>query len=91
MLNYFACGLIIVGCFFIFTGIIGIIRFKDLYIKLHANSVSDSLGIPLTMFGLALLQNSFLSTLKILCILIFLYIISPMSSHIIAKIKYYKE
>ena len=91
ILNHFSWLLIAVGCFFSLTGIIGMLRFKDLYNKLHCNGISDSLGLPLILIGLSLLHNNIWGTIKIMLMIPILYLTSPISTHIIAKLKYKKD
>lgn len=73
--------LIAIGIFFIATSIIGLLRMKNIYTKMHAVSVSDSFGIPICLIGFALIQDNFVSMIKIFAIVIFFFILSPTNSH----------
>lgn len=53
----------------------------DIYTKIHATSIADSLGIPLCLIGLALLQPNILSAFKIILILILFFILGPTNNH----------
>jgi multicomponent Na+:H+ antiporter subunit G len=77
--------MITIGLFFIISSIVGLFRFPDFYTKIHAASVADSFGIPLCLLGLAMLQTSLLSSLKILIIMILFFLVSPASSHALVK------
>lgn len=77
--------LISLGIFFIISSIVGVFRFPDFYTKLHAAGVADSFGIPLCLLGLALLQTSWLSALKVIVIIILFFLLSPTSTHALIK------
>lgn len=81
--------LIAIGLFFFLGGSIGIIRLPDFYSRLHAAGMLDTMGLLLSMSGLALylvhdftLAN-FLSALKIVLIVVFVFITSPTATHAI--------
>ncbi len=76
--------LILIGCFFILTSVIGIKKFNDTFAKIHAASVSDSLGLPLCYFGLFLMNISSSHATKYLFIALMCLIFSPLISHSIA-------
>ncbi len=71
-------GLIVIGG-------IGILRFPDFFTRLHAASVTDTLGTSLIMLGLMLQAGVSLITLKLLVIVLFVFLTSPTSSHALAK------
>ncbi len=50
--------LIAIGAFFILSSVVGLLRLPCFFTKIHAASIADSTGIPLTLLGLAMLQNS---------------------------------
>lgn len=87
-----AVGILIgLGLFFFLSGAIGIIRFPDFYSRLHPAGMIDSMGLLLSMAGLALLAlvehgvslPSILNCLKIMLIVVFVYITSPTATHAI--------
>lgn len=80
--------LITSGIFFIISAVVGIIRFPDFYSRLHASGVSDSCGIPMTLIGLACIQNNPLISTKLLFLAILVFIISPTSTHTLIKAAY---
>ena len=81
--------LIAIGLFFFFGGSIGIIRLPDFYSRLHAAGMLDTMGLFFTMAGLILylLQDftlaNFLSSVKIMLIVVFFFITSPTATHAI--------
>lgn len=85
LLDIISSILLIVGVFFGLSGAIGLFKFPDFFTRVHAASVTDSIGAILILSGL-LLQTSFdLNTAKLLFILMFLMITSPTASHALAK------
>ncbi len=90
-MNILAAILIFLGLFFFLGGSIGIIRFPDFYSRLHPAGMLDTMGLLLTMLGMAIFvladQNysvaSIIVALKILLIVIFVYITSPTATHAI--------
>lgn len=55
------------GCFF-FAGTIGLLRFPDVYSRLHALAKADNLGLGLVLIGLAVQADSLAAALKLLLI-----------------------
>jgi multicomponent Na+:H+ antiporter subunit G len=73
------------GLFFVIVGAIGVLRFPDLYTRLHAAGVTDTLGAELMLLGLILQTDSLLSAAKLGLIGLFLFITSPTSTHALAN------
>lgn len=77
------------GSFFMLVGGIGILRLPDLYTRLHAAGVTDTLGAFLILAGLALQAGLGIVTFKLALILIFLWFTSPVSSHALGQAAIY--
>ncbi len=76
---------LVMGGFLIITGGIGLVRFPDLYTRMHAAGVTDTGGAGLVLFGLMLQAGFTLVTVKLVLILWFLLLTGPVSSHVLAK------
>ncbi len=74
---YLSWIIIFIGIFFIISGIVGLFRFPDFYTKLHGASVIECCGIPFCLIGLAMLQDSYSSSFKLLAITVILFILNP--------------
>lgn len=74
------------GGLFCIVGGIGMLRMPDLYTRLHASSVIESLGAGLILLGLMLQAGLSLITLKLLMLLVLLFIASPTATHAIARV-----
>lgn len=78
--------LLILGGFICFSGAIGMHRFPDFFSRMHAASVTDTLGSALILFGLMLQVNGqYIVLVKLIFILLFILITSPTASHALAK------
>ena len=82
---YFSLGLIVLGSLFIISGIVGIIRFKDFFARIHANGIIESCGIPILLIGVALQQHEGENAIKMIGLALIILIVSPLNTHILAK------
>ena len=85
ILDILSWTLLLGGSFFLIVGAIGVLRMPDFFTRLHAASVTDTLGALLILFGLMLQGGFTLITVKLILILIFLILTSPTSSHALAR------
>ena len=85
VLDFASWAALVVGGFLIFTGSIGLLRFPDLYTRMHAASVTDTGGAGLVLFGLMLQAGMTLVTVKLVLILWFLLFTGPVATHALAK------
>lgn len=69
------------GGFFVLVGGVGVMRMPDLYTRIHAASVTETLGTMLILIGLMLHSGWDLSTFKLVAILVFLLFTGPVSSY----------
>lgn len=73
------------GGFFVVVGGIGVLRMPDMYTRVHAASVTETLGTMLVLTGLMLHSGWELATFKLFAILIFLLFTAPVASYAIAN------
>jgi multicomponent Na+:H+ antiporter subunit G len=76
---------IFLGSAFILIAAIGIIRFGDLYSRMHATTKATSFGILLLIIGVSIFFNTGIVFLKAVLILVFIYLTAPLASHSIAR------
>jgi len=80
---------VVLGLFFFTGGSIGILRFPDFYSRLHPAGKLDSMGLLMTMTGMAIYTvqefsvAAILTGLKIMLIVVFVFITSPTATHAI--------
>jgi len=60
--------LLYVGGFFYFAGTLGLLRFPDVYSRLHALAKADNLGLGCILLGLAIQEESLAAALKLVLI-----------------------
>ena len=76
------------GSFIVLVTGVGMLRLPTYYTRVHAASITDTLGAGLILFGLALRAGWSLVTIKLALILIFLVITGPPAAHALAKAAY---
>ncbi|HSW56902.1 MAG TPA: monovalent cation/H(+) antiporter subunit G [Dehalococcoidales bacterium] len=76
---------VVAGLFFLAVSTMGLIRLPDFYTRCHAVGKSETLGSMLVLFGLAVFQGWDFNSIKLLMILIFIGVVNPTATHIIAQ------
>ena len=77
--------LLTLGGFSVLVGGIGALRMPNLYSRMHAASVTDSIGAILIIGGIMLQAGLSLATIKLAAILLFLLLTSPTASNALAS------
>lgn len=77
--------LLIAGSFFIVTGGIGLVRLPDVYSRMHAAGITDTLGAGLYLAGMMVQAGLTLVTVKLAMILIFIVFTSPTATYALAN------
>ena len=77
--------LLLVGSVFALIGSIGIVRMPDVFTRLHAAGVTDTLGAAGVLLGLALKAGFSLLLVKLLLMLAFLLLLNPTACHALAR------
>lgn len=67
-LHWISGALLLAGAFFYAAGTLGLLRFPDVYSRLHALTKADNLGLGFVLFGLALQAENVAAGLKLLLI-----------------------
>jgi multicomponent Na+:H+ antiporter subunit G len=76
------------GLFFLLVGSIGVVRLPDFFSRIHATGKSDTLGIMLSLGGLALFEGLTLDGVKLLLAIVFIGLTSPVGTHALVKAAY---
>jgi multicomponent Na+:H+ antiporter subunit G len=76
--------LLTLGGISVLIGGIGALRLPDLFTRMHAASVTDSIGAILILVGIMLQAGLSLATIKLVAILVFLLLTSPTASNALA-------
>lgn len=81
----FAYVLLITGSYFLFSTAVGMIRFPDLYTRLHAGSKCLMAGSFSTLMGCIVLEGNIYVSLKLIVIIILILITNPIAIHVLAS------
>ncbi|MDP1535310.1 MAG: monovalent cation/H(+) antiporter subunit G [Burkholderiales bacterium] len=73
------------GGFFVLVGGVGMLRMPDLYTRMHAASVTETLGTLLIMIGLMIVAGWTLASFKLFAILLFLLFTGPVAAYAVAN------
>lgn len=76
--------LLFLGVFIFVIEIFGIYRYRFVLNRMHAAGMGDTLGLLLCLVGLMLISGINYTTLKLLLVIIFMWMTSPTSSHLIS-------
>jgi len=76
---------LLAGGFFCMVGGIGLIRMPDFYTRMHAASVTETLGAGLILLGLTIQAGLTLVTAKLLMIGLLIFLTSPAATHALAR------
>lgn len=85
MLDLLSALLLLGGSFFFLAGTAGLLRFPDLYSRLHAVTKADNLGLGLLVLGLIPRTENGWSALELLLIWCIALFASATASHAIAR------
>ncbi len=85
MILFIGYGLIALGIIAILSGIIGFFRLPDFYTKIHAASLIECCGVPLSLMGLTFLQENFSNSFKLIFAIILILMLNPISTYAIGK------
>jgi multicomponent Na+:H+ antiporter subunit G len=81
MAEIFISLVILLGSFFILIASIGMVRFRDLYGRLHASTKATSFGILLLLIGASVYFNEPEVYVKTFLIILFIYLTAPLAAH----------
>ena len=88
LLNGLSWALLMGGCFFIVTGGVGLLRLPDVYSRMHASGLMDTMGVGLFLAGLMLQAGLSMVTVKLALILVFILFTSPTATYALANAVY---
>jgi len=77
--------LLSLGGIFVFIGGLGALRMPNLYTRMHAASLTDTMAAVLIIGGIMLQAGMTLATIKLAAILLFLLLTSPTASNALAS------
>lgn len=79
--------ILLIGIVTFVLEIMGVFRFHYVLNRMHASAMGDTLGIGISLVGLMVFSGWNDTTLKMGLVIIFLWLASPVSSHLIARLE----
>ncbi len=83
--EWLGTALVIAGVPFLLSGTLGLLRFPDVYTRLHALAKGDNVGLGLICVGLGIQSGSVTVALKLLLIWVLMLIASATGAGLIAR------
>ncbi|WP_436639928.1 monovalent cation/H(+) antiporter subunit G [Microbaculum sp. FT89] len=74
-----------IGSFFLVVGALGLIRMPDVFTRMHATSVSDTMGAGFLILGMIVQAGFTLVTVKLVIILAVFFFTGPLATHALAR------
>ena len=85
MTDFLTFVLMITGGLFFLAGTVGLLRFPDVYSRLHALTKADNVGLGLLVLGLALQAESWAAVGKLLFIWFLVLLAGASVAHLVAR------
>ena len=85
LVDLLSWGCILAGSAFVIVGAVGLVRMPDFFTRMHAASVTDTLGAGLLIIGMAIQAGVGLVMLKLLALLLLFFFFSPVVTHALAR------
>lgn len=83
--DFVSAVLLIAGAVFFLAGTLGLLRFPDVYTRLHALTKADNVGLGLMVAGLAVQAQSWATVGKLLLTWLLVLLAGASISHLIAS------
>lgn len=83
--DWLTIALLVAGAFFIFAGTVGLLRFPDVYTRLHALTKADNMGLGLIVAGLMVQADSITLAVKLLVIWVLALVAAGTNGYLIAN------
>jgi multicomponent Na+:H+ antiporter subunit G len=77
--------LILFGSFFVLTGALGLLRMPDVFTRIHAAGLIDTLGAGLLISGMILQAGFSLIALKLVILAALFFFFTPVVTHALAQ------
>jgi multicomponent Na+:H+ antiporter subunit G len=77
--------LLLLGSFFVVAGAIGLVRMPEVFTRIHAASVIDTLGAGLLILGMILQAGPTLIALKLVVVMALFFFFTPVVTHALAQ------
>lgn len=90
-LNWFrmilSAACLITGVVFSALSVFSVTRFKRALNQMHAAAIGDTLGLLFVVLGLILVRGFSMDSLKLVIVLLFFWVTSPVCSHMVSRME----
>ena len=83
--NWFSVFFLLLATFFFVGGTVGLLRFPDVYSRLHALTKADNIGLGFVVLALTIQADSWDQVLKLLLVWFFVMAASATNAYLIAR------
>lgn len=77
--------IMVAGTVFCIIGAVGLLRLPDVFARMHAASLVDTLGMLLLILGMMVIEGFTQNTAKLLIIAIFILLTAPVATHALSR------
>ncbi len=93
MIEVISMVFVVLGASFALIGSIGLLRFPDVFTRLHGPTKATTLGVGGVLLGTVvyLLAQGEVGVIRELLITVFLFLTAPVSAHLIAKVALHRR
>ncbi|MFT3725404.1 MAG: monovalent cation/H(+) antiporter subunit G [Hyphomonadaceae bacterium] len=88
LLYWIGGGAAVAGVMLSILGSVGVLRFPDVYTRIHAASITDTGGATLVLLGLGLISGLTAVTTKLVIIWLFILLTTPAAANALANAAY---
>jgi multicomponent Na+:H+ antiporter subunit G len=85
---YVVAAIVLAGSIFSVLGALGLVRFPDVYSRIHAASKAGLVGAGLLLLAVAIASLQLEIVLRTLIGIVFLMLTTPVSAHLLARASY---
>jgi multicomponent Na+:H+ antiporter subunit G len=85
MIEWISAFFLVSGSLFMLVAAIGVVKFSDVYMRMHAITKASSLGAILMLFGVAIYHVQWIVWIEGLMVVFFIIFTTPIGAHMIAK------
>jgi len=76
---------IVTGLFFMIVGTVGVLRMPDVFTRMHAAGMTDTMGAGFLLLGMCLQAGLTLLAARLILVYAFLMFTSPIATHALAR------
>lgn len=81
--------LVILGATFILISAIGVVRFPDVFMRMHASTKAGVLGSSFILLAVVVHYQDLGVTARMIATILFLYLTTPVAAHAIGRAAYF--